>query len=325
MRRAVALGATFAVLLAVSLVASAGARTATATTPGDTLVPPIAEQLPEHQVSYCHRTDSIIKPYVLLTTDADAIIQRGHGSHTGPVFPETGPGQNGKWGDVIPPFDYDNGQEHFDGLNWDSGQDVLIAGCAVHETIEPPPGGGEGSTTTTPGQTTPDQTTPDQTTPDQTTPGQTTPDETTPGQTTTTGPFTGSGTPTTVGGATTTTSAAVVSSSTTTTALPTTGTPPPTAAPTPQDPPPVDALAPGQVLSEPPPPILAFVIVPGSRLVALGVLSPQQVRNLYRELARRRLAHTGSASGELLAVALLTLLCGAALVGVSARPRRRPT
>ena len=50
------------------------------------------------------------------TTSVDAIVSGGHGSHTGPVFPEVGPGQNGKWGDIIPPFDYDNGQQHFDGI-----------------------------------------------------------------------------------------------------------------------------------------------------------------------------------------------------------------
>jgi hypothetical protein len=29
---------------------------------------------------------------------------KGHGSHTGPIYPEDG------WGDIIPPFDYNNDQ-----------------------------------------------------------------------------------------------------------------------------------------------------------------------------------------------------------------------
>ena len=205
MRRAVALGAAFAVLLAVSLVVgSAGARTdaATATTAVDTtLVPPSAGQLPEEQVSYCHRTTSVIVPYVLLTTDADAIIQRGHGSHTGPVFPEVGPGQNGKWGDIIPPFDYDNGQGHFPGLNWPGGGDVLRAGCAVHETIEPPPGGtttttSEPTATTGPASSTASPSTATSTTTPETVTTTSTPpvSTTTPGQTSTTRPLTGGGT-----------------------------------------------------------------------------------------------------------------------------------
>ena len=63
------------------------------------------------------------------------------------------------------------------------------------------------------------------------------------------------------------------------------------------DPPPVEALAPGEVLSDPPPQVLAFVVVPGNQIVVLGALSPEQVRTLFRELAQRKLAHTGNSSG----------------------------
>ncbi len=73
----------------------------------------------------------------MVTAAADLIVQQGHGSHTGPVFPAVG--ADGRWGDVIPPFDYDNGQQHFPGLNWPAGSAVLDAGCAVHETVNLPP------------------------------------------------------------------------------------------------------------------------------------------------------------------------------------------
>jgi hypothetical protein len=71
------------------------------------------------QVSFCHATFSVRKPYRLATTDADAIVRQGHGSHTGPVFPADG------WGDIIPPFDYSEG--HFPGLNWPAGGAILAA------------------------------------------------------------------------------------------------------------------------------------------------------------------------------------------------------
>ena len=104
-----------------------------------------ASAKPQPDISYCHRTDAVSNPYVLHTSNADSIINEGHGSHTGPVFPGTGP--DGKWGDIIAPFDYTGG--HFDGLNWTGeGQDVLNAGCRVEITPEPEPP--PTTTTTTP-------------------------------------------------------------------------------------------------------------------------------------------------------------------------------
>src|SRR3954452_24112486 len=88
MPRTVLAGVACAALVVVPLiVASTGARTdaATATTP--TLLPPAGGVLPNDKVSYCHRTDSVINPYNLLTTDADAVMRRGHDTHTGPIFP----------------------------------------------------------------------------------------------------------------------------------------------------------------------------------------------------------------------------------------------
>jgi len=338
--------------LAVSLVVAPERERADARTtpsPEQTTItesPPDAAQLPVERASYCHGNASVVFPYVLLTTSVDAIVSRGHGSHTGPIFPEAGPGQSGKWGDIIPPFDYDNGQQHFPGLNWPAGKSVLDAGCAVHVTVDPPPG--ETTTTTSPAATTTvvitTTTTAAATTTTQPTSSTSSPSvgtstttpapavtttsapstssttTTTPDQTTTTGPATGSGSATTLGGVATTT----VSVSTTTTSVPPpTGTPPPTAAPTPLDPPPVDALEPGEPLPDPLPRILAFVIAPGNNLVRLGLLSPDQVRALFRELAQRRLAHSGNDTGALVPVAVLSLFIGGALLGLSAWPRRK--
>ena len=112
--------------------------------------------------------------------------------------------------------------------------------------------------------------------------------------------------------------------STTTTPAPD-GTPVPTAAPVPLVPRPVEALAQGEVLSDPPPNVVAFVVVPGAVLVRLGVLSEDQVRALSNELKQRRLAHRGTDTGAVIPVALLTLLIGGALVALAVRPRRRAT
>ncbi len=51
-------------------------------------------------MTLCHRTSSVSDPYTQITVDANSIITKGHGSHTGPVYPLPG------WGDIIPPFDY---------------------------------------------------------------------------------------------------------------------------------------------------------------------------------------------------------------------------
>ena len=75
---------------------------------------PVAAQQPlPAQVSFCDRTGSVVDPYSLVTTAADSIVDQGHISHTGPVFPAVG--GDGRWGDIIPPFDYDNGRQHFPG------------------------------------------------------------------------------------------------------------------------------------------------------------------------------------------------------------------
>jgi LPXTG-motif cell wall-anchored protein len=119
---------------------------------------------------------------------------------------------------------------------------------------------------------------------------------------------------------TTTNPGATDSGGTTTTATPLlTETPLSTAGLTLQDLPPVRALALGEALPDPPPRVLAFVITRGNNVVVLGELSADQVRTLYRELAERRLAHTGNDTGALPLVAVLVLLSGGALLGLSRR------
>src|SRR4029078_3770360 len=122
MRRTVVICAALVACLAGSLsLAVGGTRIAAATTTSSS-----------EKVAYCDRTTSLVKPYRLVTSAPDSIVAEGHGSHTGPVFPAFGP--DGQWGDIIPPFDYDNGQQHFAGLNWPGGSAVLDAACAEKQT-----------------------------------------------------------------------------------------------------------------------------------------------------------------------------------------------
>ena len=71
------------------------------------------------KVTLCHATASRTNPYVLITVDKNAILKKGHGSHTGGLYPTKG------WGDIIPPFD------DYPGLNWPGGQQYLDWGCST--------------------------------------------------------------------------------------------------------------------------------------------------------------------------------------------------
>lgn len=81
------------------------------------------------KVTICHRTASHTNPYVQITVDQSAIfnngvVPNGHGTHTGPIFPSVGP--DGKWGDIIPPFD------GYPGQNFTTqGQAILNNGCKI--------------------------------------------------------------------------------------------------------------------------------------------------------------------------------------------------
>jgi hypothetical protein len=110
----------------------------------------------EPQVTLCHATSATTNPYVVITVDQSAVfnngvVPNGHGTHTGPIFPDTeqGPGNSTHWGDIIPPFGA------YPGLNnTTQGQAILANGCQ----IPTPP-------TTTPATTTPATTTPATTAP----------------------------------------------------------------------------------------------------------------------------------------------------------------
>jgi hypothetical protein len=265
---------------------------------------------PKPNITYCHRTDAVDNPYVAHTTDADSIIKEGHGSHTGPIFPETGP--NGKWGDIIPPFDYTGG--HFPGLNWNAeGATIVAAKCLV--VIEPIP---PDETSTTTEATTTTTTVAGETT----LPGETTAETTAPaGETSSTGAgatepetsstFVAEGTTAPPAGATTTTSTA-----TSIDTLP--GEPPATNAP----PPLTDPGAGIEIM----PVVHGVVLIHHNgqlRVVDLGELSPAQ-RIVLEEIVDQipaKTAFTGSDTSRLLALAAVLVFAGGALV-VRRRPRR---
>jgi hypothetical protein len=251
---------------------------------------------PQSKVSFCHRTSSVQNPYNLKTSDGNSIINQGHGDHTGPVFPSD------NWGDIIPPFDYDDG--HYPGLNWTGdGQAVFSAGCDVDE--EPPD---QLPTTTT---TTPPSTSVTTTSLPTTSAGTTT---TAPGSTTAPPPTSGIGvSPTTIipGGG----------PGSTTTVPPGSETPPsttpPTVAPIEQRPTPVTAPPLGVNIM---PELHAVVVTPGGAVVDLGALSVPQRIWLAAEL-RRRIAATGGSSEPLSLIASVLIVVGAGLLAAAAQRR----
>src|SRR4029079_7285800 len=112
---------------------------------------------PLHQVTICHRTNSVTNPYVQITVDEASVDGKsgndnGKGDHLlehlGPVFdvnadPDIAypPPHNGdQWGDIIPPF-YSDGSTltGYPTLNWfnedgsdnTAGQDIFNAGCKI--------------------------------------------------------------------------------------------------------------------------------------------------------------------------------------------------
>lgn len=94
-------------------------------------------------ITFCHATSSFTNPYVVITTDPDSIIQKGHGDHTGAVFN----GTDKDWGDIIPAFVYHDkagDPQAFAGLNVVGGAAILANDCTpivippVVPTTEPP-------------------------------------------------------------------------------------------------------------------------------------------------------------------------------------------
>jgi uncharacterized repeat protein (TIGR01451 family) len=81
----------------------------------------------------CHATASDTNPYVINTPDKNGDVD-GHAGHTGPIWNPTLKADHDWWGDIIPPFDYnDHGTAaHFGGLNWTAtGQAWFANGCRV--------------------------------------------------------------------------------------------------------------------------------------------------------------------------------------------------
>jgi hypothetical protein len=119
----------------------------------------------QHQV-LCHRTNSNTNPYVVINPSISSIIKKhGHDGHNGPIWDPTLKAQHIKWGDIIPPFDYPDGQ-HYDGKNW------TAEGIAIFENSCKIPG--------TPESSTPESSTPVSSTPASSTPASSTPVKTKP-------------------------------------------------------------------------------------------------------------------------------------------------
>lgn len=101
------------------------------------IVPPGDEVV--EKVEICHATAAYKNPYISNEPNADGDVS-GHADHTGPVFyPEIPKGT--AWGDIIPPFYYDDGTEEpafFPGLNWtEDGQAIYENDCVAPEVPEP--------------------------------------------------------------------------------------------------------------------------------------------------------------------------------------------
>jgi hypothetical protein len=96
---------------------------------------------PDHKVTLCHATQSTSNPYAQVTVDVAAVLNGGHGDHTGPLF-DPSLGKQGNWGDIIPPFDFGPG-EQYAGMNWTAdGQATLDAGCQPTPATTTTTGGG---------------------------------------------------------------------------------------------------------------------------------------------------------------------------------------
>lgn len=83
----------------------------------------IAKATRSTTVTICHSTGSNSNPYIQQHPSASGDVD-GHNDHNGGVFPAD------PWGDIIPPFDYD--EEHYSGKNWNTaGQAIWENDCAV--------------------------------------------------------------------------------------------------------------------------------------------------------------------------------------------------
>ena len=310
-----------------------------------------ATRTPQERVTICHRDRSILKPYVQETVSEDSIVRpdgtvvpNGHGTHTGPVFPMPA------WGDIIPPFEYNNdsgGTSTYPGMNWtDNGQAIWFGGCDL-DLIELPPEGGTTTTTSSSTTTTLPPTSSSSTT---TTLPPTSSSSTSSSSTTTTVPSTSSSSTTTplpptssssTSSSSTTTTVPSTSSSSTTvpgaTTSPTTSTtttlpstPPTTAPPSEQPPPLTDPPNGAEITTE----VEAETITPHDEVTDLGKLDEPERVTLEEELDQTpsgapQAGFGGASTGNGLSVGWAatggTFLFFAGLAGVWAWRRRSAT
>jgi uncharacterized repeat protein (TIGR01451 family) len=81
----------------------------------------------------CHANSSDTLRYVINTPNKNGDVD-GHAGHTGPIWNPSLKADHDWWGDIIPPFDYneDGTTQHFPGLNWDAnGQAWFANDCRV--------------------------------------------------------------------------------------------------------------------------------------------------------------------------------------------------
>ncbi len=96
---------------------------------GNSVAPVLASPKNDDNVRICHASDSQTNPYQNPTVDPDSIFRNnGHDSHNGPVWYQGITDHS--WGDIIPPFDYGDGQ-HYNGKNWTEGQTIWNNGCNI--------------------------------------------------------------------------------------------------------------------------------------------------------------------------------------------------
>lgn len=102
-------------------------------------------------VTICHRTGSHKNPYVVISPSAAGVYHGHYRRHNeNAVFPNTA--SDGKWGDIIPPFQY-RGVTY--SLNWNAaGQAIWSNGCRPATTTTTGTTNTTGTTTTTGGPTT---------------------------------------------------------------------------------------------------------------------------------------------------------------------------
>lgn len=86
------------------------------------LASPVLSDPPE-TVTICHASSSNSNPYIVQNPSADGDVS-GHDGHNGGVYPAD------PWGDIIPPFDFDD--DSYPGKNWTTeGQAIYNNECSI--------------------------------------------------------------------------------------------------------------------------------------------------------------------------------------------------